>query len=70
METNFQWWVIISCLQEEDEGIAPGPTRASFSAPQDLLNDVPKNSQVSWVLIYLKNSVCGLFYHLIQLKYH
>ncbi len=33
--------------QEEDTGIAPRAGRQSFSAPSDILNDLPPNEQVS-----------------------
>ena len=38
----------VSCyiLQEDDVGIAPAPTRPTYSATADLLNDVPQSDQV------------------------
>ena len=32
--------------QDEDEGIPPAPSRATFSAPQDLLNDAARGEEV------------------------
>lgn len=51
-EVGFKWkhWVamlVLLCLQEDDEGVA-APTRSTFSAPQDILNDMPQNGQVHW----------------------
>ena len=35
-----------SLQDEEDRGVAP-PTRATYSAPADILNDIPPNELVS-----------------------
>ena len=40
-------YVSISIQDEEDIGIAPPTGRAAFSASAGILNDIPKNDQVS-----------------------
>ena len=36
----------LSLLPQDDEDVGGAPPRATFSAPSDLLNDVPPNDQV------------------------
>ena len=33
-------------MQDEDEGVGPPPSRASYTATQDLLDNIPRNEQV------------------------
>ena len=36
----------VSLLPQDDEDVGVAPPRATFSAPSDLLNDIPPNDQV------------------------